>query len=90
MSEVNFSMFNFSLIYHFSLGLISAFFFFLVIIFVASYSVLCMYLPIYISFLFPHQTDTGSLEELKKYIKQEVLKVFEGKTKKSYVARCKC
>lgn len=87
-------MFNFSLIFSLiinknQLGADFSFlFFFLIIIFVELYSVLCIYLPTYIAFLFPHQTDTVSLEELKKYIKQEVLKVFEGKTKKSYVARC--
>lgn len=48
-----------------------------------------MFLPVYITFLFPHQADTVSLEEIKKYIKQEVLKVFEGKTNKYYTTQCK-
>lgn len=38
---------------------------------------------------FPHQADTVSLEEIKNYIKQEVLKVFEGKEIKCYRSKCK-
>lgn len=41
-----------------------------------------MFLLIHITFLFPHQADAISLEEIKKYIKLEVLKVFEGKKRK--------
>lgn len=38
---------------------------------------------------FPHQADTVSLEEIKNYIKQEVLKVFEGKKMKYYTTKRK-
>ena len=38
---------------------------------------------------FLHQADTVSLEEIKNYIKQEVLKVFEGKKIKYYTTKCK-
>jgi len=58
--------------------------------FVASKSALHMFLLIYITFLFPPQADTVSLEEIKKYIKQEVLKVFEGKKIISLKFCCKC
>lgn len=52
--------------------------------------------PLYVSsdtyhlvFFSPHQADTVSLEEIKKYIKQEVLKVFEGKKMKYYTTKSK-
>lgn len=48
-----------------------------------------MFPLIHIIFLFPHQADSVSLEEIKRYIKQEVLKVFEGKMK-YYTTKCKC
>lgn len=50
--------------------------------------------PLYVSsdtyhLFFPHQADTVSLEEIKNYIKQEVLKVFEGKKVKYYTTKPK-
>lgn len=46
-----------------------------------------MFLLIHITFLIPHQADAISLEEIKRYIKQEVLKVFEGKKRKYYTTK---